>query len=574
MRHVYTGANHMFNFKSPIKSKARILAAIIFSLISSTSWATSYYVDATSGNDNHTGLSPTTAWRSITKVNLSSFKPGDQIRFERGEIWREHLSIPSSGSSGRHIIFGAYGSGSKPVISGADIFDNWTSEVIGSFTVYYASAATEAKQLLEDGSRLKQVSTKNALTDGTWWQDSTNHKIFIRTASDDHPSGHTIEGSQRKYGISIQNRSYITIENIQLESTNEKGLDIFAPNLSMNAIIIRNVVSSHNYIAGLRATGMNNFTINNVIIENSVFNYNGADGILITNNCNNFTIRNNTVHNNCLLVDPNEPELNWTGGIRAISPSVNHVIYEDNVVYANGKLNGNPVVGGARGYGIWFDTIGSDGIMRRNKVYDNNESGIRVEATSDAEVYYNIAYNNNSGITLARQVHRNKLYNNVVYNNAISGIRIVGDSPARPNNVTGNLVMNNIATGNKFELDARFGGENDGTAGYGNVYEYNCFGVQSDKFIMWVNMQYIDTYDALESAYGANTHSIQSDPLFTDPDNFKFTLQLGSPAINVGKDVGLIQDFNKTSIPQFEKTDIGAFEYKISPPENIRSLLP
>ena len=127
----------------------------------------------------------------------------------------------------------------------------------------------------------------------------------------------------------------------------------------------------------------------------------------------------------------------------------------------------------------------------------------------------------------------------------LSGIRIIGDSPARPNNVTGNLVINNIATANTVELDVRFGGENDGTVGYGNVYEYNCLGVESDKFIMWANMQYIDTYNAFEIAYGANTHSIQSDPLFTDPDNFQFRLRLGSPAIDAGKDVGLIRRFRQ-----------------------------
>ena len=408
----------MFNLKSMIKSKTGILVLVVTSLISSASWATTYYVDANNGNDAHNGLSPTTAWRTIAKVNMSRFQPGDQIRFERGDVWREQLTIPSSGSSGNSIIFGAYGSGNRPVISGADIFSDWASEAVGSFTVYSTSAATEAKQVFEDGSRLKRVAAKNALTAGTWWQDSTNQKIFIRTAGDDHPNGHSIEASLRDFGIWIHDKSYIRVENIKMESTNDKGLDIFATNLEMEEIVIRNVVSSRNYIAGLRATGMNDRTISNVTIEESLFNYNGADGILITNNCNNFTIRKNTVHNNCLLGDPNESELNWTGGIRAISPSVNHVIYEDNVVYANGKLNGNPVVTGGRGYGIWFDTIGSDGIMRRNKVYDNNESGIRVEATSDAEVYYNIAYNNNSGITLARQVHRNKLYNNVSYNNA------------------------------------------------------------------------------------------------------------------------------------------------------------
>ena len=161
-RHVYSGANPMINFKSSIKSKPIILTAIIFSLISSTSLAATYYVDANNGNDAHNGLSPTTAWRTIAKVNISRFQPGDQIRFERGDVWREQLTIPSSGSSDNSIIFGAYGNGNRPVISGADIFSDWASEAVGSFKVYSTSAATEAKQVFEDGSRLKKVAAKNA----------------------------------------------------------------------------------------------------------------------------------------------------------------------------------------------------------------------------------------------------------------------------------------------------------------------------------------------------------------------------------------------------------------------------
>ena len=223
----------MINFKSPMKYRNRILVGIIFSFISSTGWTATYYVDANNGNDAHNGLSPTTAWRTIAKVNMSRFQPGDQIRFERGDVWREQLTIPSSGSSDNSIIFGAYGSGNRPVISGADIFSDWASEAVGSFKVYSTSAATEAKQVFEDGSRLKKVAAKNALTAGTWWQDSTNQKIFIRTAGDDHPSGHTIEASLREFGIWIQDKSYIRVENIKMESTNDKGLDIFATNLEM-----------------------------------------------------------------------------------------------------------------------------------------------------------------------------------------------------------------------------------------------------------------------------------------------------------------------------------------------------
>ena len=36
-------------------------------------WAATYYVDATNGNDNNDGLSLSTAWKTIAKVNNSNF---------------------------------------------------------------------------------------------------------------------------------------------------------------------------------------------------------------------------------------------------------------------------------------------------------------------------------------------------------------------------------------------------------------------------------------------------------------------------------------------------------------------
>jgi len=106
------------------------LAISLFVLLSLTNvslpaYATTYYVDATNGNDFNNGLSPETAWKTISKVNSMDFKPGDTILFKRGEIWREQLIVPSSGTEGRPITFGAYGEGEKPKITGADIVTNW-----------------------------------------------------------------------------------------------------------------------------------------------------------------------------------------------------------------------------------------------------------------------------------------------------------------------------------------------------------------------------------------------------------------------------------------------------------------
>lgn len=95
----------------------QILAAMLLCLLTSAS-ATTYYVDATAGDDTKDGLTTATAWKSIAKVNGSSFAPGDQILFKRGEVWRESLVPPSSGSSGNPIKFDAYGAGDAPTITG------------------------------------------------------------------------------------------------------------------------------------------------------------------------------------------------------------------------------------------------------------------------------------------------------------------------------------------------------------------------------------------------------------------------------------------------------------------------
>ena len=76
-------------------------------------------MDATNGNDANAGVSQTTPWKTIAKVNASKFNPGDQILFKMGETWREQLTVSYSGSSGNPITFGAYGSGNKPKILGS-----------------------------------------------------------------------------------------------------------------------------------------------------------------------------------------------------------------------------------------------------------------------------------------------------------------------------------------------------------------------------------------------------------------------------------------------------------------------
>ena len=99
--------------------------------------ATDYYISA-SGNDINSGLSISTPWKTIAKVNSSNFLPGDRILFRCGDTWRETLTVPSSGSAGSPITFGAYGFGNKPIIDGSDIVSTWAADTGETWAATYS----------------------------------------------------------------------------------------------------------------------------------------------------------------------------------------------------------------------------------------------------------------------------------------------------------------------------------------------------------------------------------------------------------------------------------------------------
>lgn len=69
---------------------------------------TEYYVHATDGDDNNSGLAGS-PWASIYQVTSQTFSPGDIIHFARGEQWDGTLHITESGTESEYITFRDYG---------------------------------------------------------------------------------------------------------------------------------------------------------------------------------------------------------------------------------------------------------------------------------------------------------------------------------------------------------------------------------------------------------------------------------------------------------------------------------
>ena len=85
------------------------------------SQSVTYYVDAANGNDARDGRTIATAWRSLEKINATTFLPGDSLLLKSGGVWTGQLAPKGSGDSLRPIVIDKYGSGAKPLIEGGGI---------------------------------------------------------------------------------------------------------------------------------------------------------------------------------------------------------------------------------------------------------------------------------------------------------------------------------------------------------------------------------------------------------------------------------------------------------------------
>ena len=66
-----------------------------------------YYV-SNDGDDAADGRTPETAWRTLARAGAAALRPGDGVRFRRGDLFRGQL-IARPG-----VGYGAYGAGDKP----------------------------------------------------------------------------------------------------------------------------------------------------------------------------------------------------------------------------------------------------------------------------------------------------------------------------------------------------------------------------------------------------------------------------------------------------------------------------
>jgi hypothetical protein len=99
------------------------LLGMVF-MYSPTISATTFFVDAHTGNDANTGTTPSSAWRTLERVNQNHFAAGDRILLHAGSRWQGQLVLRDSGSAEKPIQVDRYAKGGMPRIDGAGKVEN------------------------------------------------------------------------------------------------------------------------------------------------------------------------------------------------------------------------------------------------------------------------------------------------------------------------------------------------------------------------------------------------------------------------------------------------------------------
>lgn len=217
---------------------------------------TTYYVKAT-GSDSAAGTSMNSAWKSLSKVSSFNFNPGDTILFRRGDTFQGVLRVDEWGWADKKITFSAYGTGNRPIITGACLKPNGNHLVFDDLRVMncnYDGVAVYGDNVTVQNSRLEGNTagiTAYAGADNLWVKDSTfvnNNRMVVNTACNTS----TGSGCNDDYGASgivvwgdnalIENNSFTGhVANSQDYGKDGSSIELYG---AANSIIRNNVATN------------------------------------------------------------------------------------------------------------------------------------------------------------------------------------------------------------------------------------------------------------------------------------------------------------------------------------------
>ena len=494
------------------------LVALLGLCVATGAQAQTFYVDTQSASCSDTGPGSEAQPYCTIAAAAAAHKGAGVTIVVRPGVYRELITVPASGAAGNPYVFQAQGSG--VVVDGADDFSNPALWTLSSGTVWLASSVTwNALQVFADGARLTTSTAVPASLPANAFTWVSGEGLYVNLGGDNPGTHQTLVG-HRDNAFNLSTKSWVTIDGFEIARTEDRGVKIQSG--CSNLVIARNTVTFAN------SYGIHSVAGVDLVIEENVVSDCASHGIGLTAGATGCMVRANESFRNA------HPTIRSANGIYL--------------------------------YGAPGNTV------ERNRVHDNQDTGIQIQSGSnDCVVFNNVSWNNGDHgfdhLSATGTIH----VHDVAYGNYKDGFSIEGNSTStRLFNCIG---VNNGLTTNSADIQI------DASSATGFISDYNIFwNATSQEPFKFMGVRYATLAD-YQAASGQDAHSLQADPRLVNPAAGDFHAQSGSPVVDSGDsgvpnwpatdadgqgraDVPAVPNTGAGSIPF---ADRGAFEYQVGP---------
>ncbi|MDI4644431.1 family 16 glycoside hydrolase [Cohnella hashimotonis] len=495
---------------------------------------TTYYVDAAQGDDNASGTSATSAWKTLAKVNAVTFAPGDRILLKAGGVWsNQYLDLKGSGVSGSPIVVDRYGSGSKPMIHFGNTSVNGEGFGVRLRNVSY----WEINNLeITSGEQPTDMRRSGVLVVGEGTGAGSFKHIYIRNIDI-----HDVFGTDRRTGgINFHARG----TNTSVESTwddilieNNTVVNVADTGIQTMTDAFSNSGWAHKYDA-----------FKNVVIRGNYVEKIHRDGILVRAAVAPLIEYNttNAIGNACNV---NTGIVNYLDHIAVVAAQwayyTTGAVFQYNEAFDTRKLEGDGQP--------WDFDIQVTGSVYQYNYSHNNQGGtlLVMNNTNDNTFRYNISQNDldgNGAFNLVNGGGNLYVYNNVIYRSGTQNRALTHASDTGMAYYTNNIFYNGAS--GQYTNSPRM------TYDHNSFYGLNA-SVPSDPNKIVGNPQFVSPNTATGRATADGYKLLSTSPL----------INAGAAVANNGG-----KDFYGNALYN-GAPDIGAFEYagSITPPVTLLS---
>jgi hypothetical protein len=552
-----------------------------------------YYV-SNIGNDASLGTSQATAWRTLAKVNDTTFSAGDNILFRRGDTWSvatdTYLACYNNGTSLNRITYGAYGSGALPVLTarhtlaGWNTAGNWTNT--SGNTWRYTYGAYGPGRLWINGTEAKNSFSTTVDSNFRWYWDESGAPYYLYVYSTSNPA--TAFSSMEEAGKVLGATTLVRADYVTLQNLNFQG-GFLTVDCEVSDYLIFEDCSIGKDSCG---QGLWIITCDNGIIrrctfdsDHTIFNeayddQRSGDGLHLRDSAHTWDIHNNyfknwghagfqpyvettgansitdiLFHNNYLTA----PDISYSKGIDVAGryDQVDRIDIYNNLFY--NSSNENQIAGrNVRFYNNVIDTI--TGLSYSIETNPGWGHGITIFGSS-------LQASNPVGI---------HIFNNTIINckDGGIGIRDWGTSIKEDNFIRNNLIYNcdtdgGLTTNDHYQLMF-----DDNANIHQNTWQNNMLyytGATDSSNLIYYGHDAANDYPKTVAEFNAangtagdvisgNLLGVAVNSMFVNYAGHDYHLKLGSPAIGAGRDVSLNFDYDG-NVRTVSAPSIGAFEY-------------